>query len=102
MTYREVAELVDSSFVVDVIFLDFSKAFDVANHFIMLTNLQMLGIGGKLLSQICEFLSGQTISVKVAGEMSSLKQVTSRRGIPQGLVLCYSLFLTFINFIANS
>ena len=71
MTYGEVVELVDEDFV--MIFLDFSRAFDVVNHSIMLTKLQMLGIGGKLLSWIREFLSGRTMSVKVAGKKSSLK-----------------------------
>ena len=51
-------------FFVDMIFLDFSKAFGVVNQFIMLTKLRMLGIGGKLLSWIREFLSGWTMSVK--------------------------------------
>ena len=55
MTYGKVVELVDGSFVVYMIFLDFSKAFDIVNHSIMLTKLQMLGIGGKLLSWIREF-----------------------------------------------
>ena len=51
----------------------------------MLNKLRMLGIGGKLLAWIREFLSGRTMSVKVAGKMSSLKQVTN--SVPQGPVL---------------
>ena len=38
-----------SGCVVDVVFLYFSKAFDVVSHFIVLSKLQILGIGGKLL-----------------------------------------------------
>ena len=40
--------MVGRGFVVDMIFLDFSKAFIVVNRSIILTKLQMLGIGGKL------------------------------------------------------
>ena len=48
VTDGDVVELVES-FVVQIIFLGFSKAFDVVNHFIILTKLQMLAIGGNLL-----------------------------------------------------
>ena len=40
------------------------------------------------------------MSVKVAGKMSSLKQVTS--GAPQGSVLGSGLLLIYVNSIANS
>ena len=61
--YGEVVELVDKGFAVDMIFLDFAKALDVVNHSIILVKLQMLGIGGRLLLWICEFLSGRSMSV---------------------------------------
>ena len=89
VTYGELFELIDMGYLV-MIFLDFLKTFGVVNHSIMLTKLQMLDIGGKLLSWICEFLSSWTMSVKVAGKMSSLKQVTSC--VSQGLVLGSVLF----------
>ena len=50
VTYGEFVDLVDRGFVVDTIFPNFSKAFDIVNHSIMLTKLRMLGIGGKVLS----------------------------------------------------
>ena len=58
MTYGEVVELVDGGFVI----LNLSKDFDVVKHSTILTKLQMLFIGGELLSWICEGLSGQTMS----------------------------------------
>ena len=60
----------------------------------------MLGIGGKLLSWIREFLYDQTMCVKVAGNLSSLKNFTS--GVSQRPVLGPVLFLIYINYIASS
>ena len=37
VTYGEVVNLIDRGFVVDMIFLDFSKAFDVVNRSIILS-----------------------------------------------------------------
>ena len=62
--------------------------------------LQMLGIGAKLISFIYEFLSGCTTSVKIAGKMNSLDEITS--GFPQGSMLGPDLFLIYVNSIANS
>ena len=41
---------------VDVIYLDFSKAFDKVDHIILLKKLELLGISGKLLIWIKSFL----------------------------------------------
>ena len=99
LNYAEVANRVDSGSIVDEIFLDFSKAFDV-NHSIILIKLQMLGIGGKLLLWIRDFLVGCTMCVRVAGETSDPKAVPS--GVPQGSVLGPVLFLIYVNCIASS
>ena len=86
--------------MVDVVFLDFSKAFDVVSHSIVLSKLQMLGIGGKLLVWIREFLIGQYMWVRVAGEFSSCREAVS--GVPQGSVLGSILFLIYVISIISS
>ena len=63
VTYADIADSVDQGLVVDIIFLDFSKAFDVVSHFVILEKLQKLGIGGNLLIWICEFFIGRTMCV---------------------------------------
>ena len=99
MTYAEFADRVDSGLVVDMVFLDFSMALDVS-HFVILVKLQMLGIGGKLLLRVRDFLVGRTMCVKGAGEVSDPKAVTSR--VSQESVLGPVLFLTCVICIAAS
>ena len=46
LTYNQVAEWYDIGFTVDVVLFDFSKAFDVVSHELLLEKLRLLGIGG--------------------------------------------------------
>ena len=54
-------------------------------YFIISTKLEILGVGGKLLVWIREFLLKCTMIVKVTRNMSSLREVTS--GVPQESML---------------
>ena len=71
LTYGKATQLVNSGCMMAVVFLDFSMAFDVVSLSIVLTKLQMFGIGGKLLVWITEFLIGRFMQVRVGGEASS-------------------------------
>ena len=79
----------------DVIYTDFSKAFDSVPHERLLKKLDHLGIRGNILSWIRSFLSGRSQCVNVEGALSEWKKVLS--GIPQGSVLGPLLFVVFIN-----
>lgn len=79
---------------VDVIYLDFCKAFDKVNIRLLLYKLSRLGIRGALLDWIRNFLSDRTFRVKVGQALSSSFDVIS--GVPQGSVLGPLLFLLFI------
>ena len=98
LSYNDISDWLDSGLVVDLILFDFSKAFDVVCHTVLLRKLRSIGIHGRLLLWIERFLLGRTMQVTIQGAVSSPKSVTS--GVPQGSVLGPVLFLIYINHVA--
>ena len=86
--------------VVDTIYFDFKKAFDMVPHKRLIAKLESYGVKGKLLRWVEEFLTGRQQCVVVNGEKSSPGCVTS--GIPQGTVLGPLLFVVYINDILEN
>ena len=80
----------------DVVYFDFSKAFDSVNHDRILMKLkEMYGIDGRFLKFIKNYLQGREQSVVIENCVSSSKPVLS--GVPQGSILGPILFVLFIN-----
>ena len=69
--YQNLIKLMEDGEAVDVIYLDFTKAFDKVDHGVLLLKVRQLGICGRLLLWLRSFLSERRQKVAV-DELSPL------------------------------
>ena len=85
---------------VDVIEMDFSKAFDRVSHSILIKKLEAYGFYGPFLKWLESYLLNRKLLVRYHTSVS--KEIHSSSGVPQGSHLGPMLFILYINDISKS
>jgi hypothetical protein len=94
-TYDQISSLVDKGVPCDLLFLDFSKAFDSISHTILLEKLTSFGFRNSSISWIQSYLCARRQRVKLRG--TSAPWVSIFTGVPQGSVLGPLLFNIYMS-----
>ena len=84
---------------IDLIIMDFSKAFDKVPHRRLDYKLDWYGIRGNTREWILDFLSGRSQRVVLEGAASDSEPIVS--SVPQGTLMEPFLFLLYINYLPD-
>ncbi|EFO92591.1 hypothetical protein CRE_17535 [Caenorhabditis remanei] len=98
-TLNDWTTMLDNQSQVDVIYLDFAKAFDKIPHDILLNKLIALRLNEHLIRWLNDFLTDRTFQVKVGSEICRFRSAPC--GVPQGAVLSPVLFGIFVNELSS-
>ncbi|KAF2355656.1 Reverse transcriptase domain [Trinorchestia longiramus] len=93
--FTEVIRIYDCTKAVDLVYIDFQKAFNKVPQARLMAKVEAHGIQGNCSRWIRSWLTGRTQRAVIHDQASGSTLVTS--GVPQGSVLSPLLFITYIN-----
>jgi hypothetical protein len=96
----DINEAINNKIYTVAVFLDFSKAFDLVNHSILINKLERYGVRGEALQFFKSYFVNRSQYVSINGTNSIAKDITS--GVPQGSSLGPLYFLIYSNDIVNA
>ncbi len=95
-----VTRWIDEGDTVDIVYLDFAKAFDSVNHRLLLAKLKCYEIAPSVINWIESYLRWCSFQVSVNGSLSQVAEAVS--GVPQGSVLGPILFIIYVNDLSDN
>ena len=90
----DIYKALDKSELSILVLLDYSKAFDCANHRLILAKLKALGFHDEALAWVVSYLTDR--SQKVRTDTSDSRWITIKNGVPQGPLL-FMILISDIN-----
>ena len=97
---EDLTKAVDQGKNVDVLYIDFARAFDKVPHRKLISKVRGVGLSGAVLQWVEDWLSGRQQRVVIKGECSDWTDIKS--GVIQGSCLGPLLFTIYINDIDNA
>jgi len=94
-SYNDWSISIQSRKQISIVYIDFTKAFDLVSHQTLFVKLHAYGVRGNVLKWLQNFFSGRAIQTKTDSSFSDIADLIS--GVVQGCGIGPLMFFTYIN-----